>query len=124
MCTEPFVFLKRDKEDYGYVPGGDIDILARNAQQLTREILHLSSGLIIDELSLKINKHEEHYHIDYMENDEIIVRLDIIDTLDGFKRLLLDYDEYAHLAFRLLEYAKCPHKKKHLKHVKDVLSRR
>ncbi len=121
ICSEPFVLLKRDHDDYSYDIGGDIDIMARNAEQLVREILHLSYGLVTDTLSIRLQKHEEHHHIDFIEDDKIVVRIDIIDNMEDFKKLLMDGNKYAHLAFRLMEYAKYPQKKKHLNYVKKCI---
>jgi len=117
MCSEPFVFVKREQDDYSYEEGGDIDIMARDALQLAKEIIHLSHSMVGNGSSVRMKKYEDHYHVDFLEGDNIIVRIDIIDTLD-IKDLLIKNSVEAQLAFRLLEYARFPHKKKHLEYVK------
>ena len=118
-CSEPFVLIKRTKNDYKYEVGEDIDIMARNGLQLCREILHLSLGALNNKISVRIRRYDEHHHVDFMEDDKLIVRIDIIDTLETFKEILLTGNEYAQLGFRLFEYAKNPSKKKHFDYVKD-----
>ena len=130
-CTEPFVIVKKDKDLYEYEIGNDIDILAREAAQLVKEILHVSTSLVSEEISIKVTIYDTynqsifvhgHSHIDFMEGDVLIIRLDIIDTLDIFKDTLLINNDYAQLAFRLLEYSISPHKQKHLDFVRDKLN--
>ena len=38
-CSEPFVIVKKNDDPYEYEIGSDIDIFARNAVELTKEIL-------------------------------------------------------------------------------------
>lgn len=117
MCSEPFIFVKRASDDYSYEFGGDIDVMTRDASQLTREILHLSHSMVGNGVSIRMKNEDDHYHIDFLDGDKIIVRIDIIETLDLFKEVLMEDSIYAQLAFRLFEYAKYPEKKKHLEYV-------
>ncbi len=118
-CSEQFVIVKKDGNLYEYEIGNDIDIFARDAMKLVQEILYISTN----EASVKVATCDGHSHIDFMEGNVLIVRLDIIDTLDLYKDLLLENNNYAQLAFRLFEYAKCPHKQKHLDFVKNEFSK-
>lgn len=124
-CQEPFVVVKKDGDRYAYDIGNDIDIFAKNATALTKEILNVCvSKKIVSESQIRITITEEHTHIDFMDGDTLIVRIDIIDTLDIFKNVLLFNDNhYAQLAFRLFELAVNPHKTKHLEFVKNELNR-
>ncbi len=122
-CLEPFVIVKKSGNLYEYEIGNDIDIFSVDAIRLTKEILHTftnnSNGIVFNNVSIKITECERHSQIDFMEGNTLIVRLDIIDTLDIFKSILLEDNKYAQLAFRLFEYAEHPDKRKHLNFVKN-----
>ena len=125
LCEEPFVVVKKDGDRYRYEIGGDIDIFAKNTTALTKEILGVAmSKDIVGESQIEVTVTEEHTHIDFKDKDTLIVRIDIIDTLDIFKNVLLFNDNhYAQLAFRLFELAINPHKTKHLEFVKNELNK-
>jgi len=122
MCSEPHVILKRDGDLYSYKRGEDIDVFARDGTQLIREILHLVSGRITDNKSVSVSLYQGHRHIDFSENNILVVRIDVIDSLDIFKEELLSNNKYAQLAFRLFEYAKHPEKVKHLNFIKEHIN--
>lgn len=141
LCKEPFVVVKKDGDLYEYKIGGDIDIFTNNATILAKQILEVSTinnefppcsfcmsdpqkphnDVVYDNRFIRVITPDKHIQIDFMDGDILIVRLDIIDTLDIFKEKLLQNDRYAQLAFRLFEYALYPNKSKHLKFVKDKL---
>ena len=122
-CSVDYVIIKQSDKFPEYSDGDDIDIFCVDAKEMCRQILHLTADMI-GEFSIRVQKDGYHTHIDFMRDEVLMVRLDLIDTLDDFKKDLLDGGKYAHLGIRLLELSKHPHKTKHLKHVEHVLSKR
>lgn len=118
QCSVPYVFIKGSSCDY--TMGNDIDIFCQDKNEMARQIIHLSFNFVT-EVSIKVKEHQGHIHIDFIDED-LVVRIDLIDTLNIYNNLILSGNEYADLAIRLMEYGLYPNKKKHFDYVYDKIN--
>ncbi len=122
LVSVPFVVIKKSDKYPKYDLGDDIDIYCKEAGEMVGQLLHLSRGFISDGYTVQVKKDGYNIHIDFLAGDILIVRIDVLSSLDTFGDILLSGDTNADLALRLFEYAKHPEKIKHLKFVKIKLS--
>lgn len=120
MVSVQHIVIKKSPVYPDYEIGSDIDIFCQDKNEMARQIQHLAFGLLDKGYKISVENIEGHIHIDLIK-EKLIIRIDLIDSLDVYKELILSDSKYADLAIRLLEYGKCPDKNKHLEYVKSHL---
>jgi len=113
-----YIVIKKSPIYPDYEIGNDIDVYCQDKNEMARQIQHLSFGLLDRGYKIAVESIDGHIHIDFIKV-ELILRIDLIDSLDVYRELILSGSEYADLAIRLLEYGKYPNKTKHLDYVKS-----
>jgi len=116
------VVIKKSPDYPNYQPGDDVDIFCRSLSEMVYMIM-LVGRKYMEEYTVVKKTYQDHTHIDFMKDNKLEIRFDLIENLDCYKDALLADNEYAQLAVRLLDFAQNPNKTKHLEFVKDVLSR-
>lgn len=120
LVSVKFVVIKKSPIYPDYEIGNDIDIFCQDKNEMARQIQHLAYNLVDQGYKISVCEEDGHIHIDFIK-DKLIIRIDLIDSLDVYKELVLSDSEYAELAIRLLEYGVYPNKTKHLDYVKSHL---
>ena len=121
----------RAKEGFKYEFGHDIDILCKDITDLTRHLLLCGYGYVLLGYEIKVSHSEEHKHIDFLFQNKLDIRFDLIDSFYGFANHILETaieqegiklpQPNADLATRLMEYAE-KDKAKHREYVKIHLN--
>jgi len=101
-----------------YKDGNDVDIFCEDAREFARQILHLTIPMTNDGWTIRVSQTDLHIHVDFLR-DILILRLDLIDTLDGYKQMILNGG--GELGLRMLEWERYPVKEKHLKYIKEKI---
>ena len=109
----------RQSPDYPeYKDGEDVDVLCADANETARQIFHLCYPMVTKGWKIAVDQQGTHTHVDFLR-DTLILRLDLTDTLDDYKQMILDGG--GELGLRLLEWERYPAKEKHLKYVTDKI---
>ena len=121
----------RAKEGFKYECGHDVDILCKDITDLTRHLLLYGYGYVLLGYKIKVSYSEEHKHIDFLFQDKLDIRFDLIDSFYGFANHILKTameqegiklpQPNSDLAIRLMEYAE-KDKTKHREYVKIHLN--
>jgi hypothetical protein len=84
---EYYCIMKRGDIE-NYTLGSDFDIFCFNIQSFAKKIISASNTYIQSGCELKINDHDKnHWHVDLLENNKIIVRFDLYSALPKYKNI-------------------------------------
>ena len=105
-----------------YKLGDDVDVLCEDVFTATQQIISQARGYYDMGYTVSVRQQGEHCHIDFLKENILQYRIDLISSLDVYKSEVYANEVAADMAMRLLEYAKAPHKVQHLQYVKEKIA--
>ena len=148
LCKiEDYVLIKKSKEFPDYSSGSDVDLLVMDKDEALQRVVDFYESDFSSKGALKVSNNEYHCHIDFLVDDKLDIRIDLIHNFDFLSRfsvknaffikifkdrLLIDIengsiyipapeDDLTIRYFEYLEYFDLyPNKIKHLDYICDV----
>ena len=82
---DDYILLKKWDDFPAYVPGSDVDILVMDKFDSSKRLQNfLSSVLNGEDQFLRVCEGSSHIHLDIMQEDMLLLRVDLIDNFDFF----------------------------------------
>lgn len=148
LCEiEDYVLIKKSNEFPDYSSGSDVDLLVMDKDTALQKVVDFYESNFSSKRELKVTNKEYHCHIDFLINDKLDIRIDLIhnfnfftkfsvkngffikvfkdrqifDTKNGSVYIPVPEDELTIRYFEYLEYFdRYPNKIKHLDYICDV----
>ena len=148
LCEiEDYVLIKKSKEFPDYSSGSDVDLLVMDKDTALQKVVDFYESNLSLKGELKVTDKKYHCHIDFLVDDKLDIRIDLIHNFDffthfsvkngffvkafkdrqiidfenGFVYILAPEDDLTIRYFEYLEYFDCyPNKIKHLDYICDV----
>ncbi len=84
---DEYILLKKWDDFPAFLPGSDVDVLVIDrfavSEKAQEYLHHILAG---EEVFLRVGEGNKHIHLDLMNGNDILIRLDLIDSLDCFTR--------------------------------------
>ena len=84
-----FCIVKLPKEFPDYIIGSDLDFFCYDIEETARTILAFLQKFISEDLTIKIIHYSNQIHIDFKNQDKIIIRFDLYGRLPAYKNVLI-----------------------------------
>lgn len=88
LCEiEDYVLIKKSKEFPDYSSGSDVDLLVMDKDSALQKVVTFYESNFSSKGELKITDKEYHCHIDFLVDDKLDIRIDLIHNFDFFTKL-------------------------------------
>lgn len=96
ISDEKYCVIKaRNIEEYK--AGDDIDLFCYPIVQFTRKLISVISKMLTNERSIVVRElNEYHFHVDILENEEIVFRIDLYGAIPEYKRVKIKPGFFEH----------------------------
>jgi len=87
LCEiEEYVLIKISKEFPDYSPGSDVDLLVMDRDTAIQKVVDFYESNLSSKSELKVSDKEYHCHIDFLVDDKLDIRIDLIHNFDFFTK--------------------------------------
>lgn len=81
-----YILVRKNKIFPRYTPGSDVDLLVPDRSEALRSIHDFYARSMSDACEMKVSDTEEYCHVDFIFNGTLDLRLDLVDSFQGFHK--------------------------------------